>query len=155
MKVHFVLQASCALMLFIAPQCRGTETDWEQVGHPKTVACQKTVAGVWSATQHDLPFVRLTVRERDGKLSGSIVLYVLRMEDGAWKTQGEEKLELVDPRVEGDEFVFELPHAKKDGSTDPADQEIKSFRLKLLENDKAQYKNAADNLDLVLTRRDE
>ena len=128
MQAGTLVKASCALLLLGTAQCYGSEAVLEQGGQKAETQRPrgKEVAGVWSAMQHDLPFVKLTLREREGKLSGNVVLYVLRMEDGVWKSQGEETLDVVRPRVEGDELVFELPHAKRGGSTDPADQEIES-----------------------------
>jgi hypothetical protein len=39
---------------------------------------------------------------------------------------------------------------QKQGSTDPADQEVKTFRMELAGKNKGVFKNAADREDLLL-----
>ena len=110
------------------------------------------IAGTWTATMHGLPAIKMTVRSSGGKLSGNIIFYMLMLENGAWNVNGEDATEMINPRMEGQTFVFEVPHAKKHGSTDPADQEIKTFRLQLVGANEAVFKNAANGQDLKLTR---
>lgn len=113
------------------------------------------IAGTWTANLHNQPAIKLTVDDHDGKLSGNIIFYFLMLEDGAWKVKGAEPVDLINPRMEGQTFVFEVPHARRHGSTDPADQEIKTFRLQLTGENEAVFKNAADGSDLILRRRAE
>ncbi len=76
------------------------------------------------------------------------------LENGSWNVKSADAINLIDPRLEGKTFVFDVPHAKKHGSTDPADQEIKIFRMRLTEKNQAVFKNAAaDGGDLVLKRK--
>lgn len=75
------------------------------------------------------------------------------LENGSWKVQGADPVVLINPRLEGKAFVFEVPHAKKHGSTDPADQEIKTFRMQLTGKNEAVFKNAADGGDLIVRRK--
>jgi hypothetical protein len=75
------------------------------------------------------------------------------LEDGSWKVKGDAAVDLINPRLEGQTFVFEVPHAKKHGSTDPADQEIKAFRLELTGKNEAVFKNATEAGDLTLRRK--
>jgi hypothetical protein len=111
-----------------------------------------SIVGTWTATMHGLPAIRMTVRISDGKLSGNIIFYMLIFENGAWKVNGEDATEMIEPRMEDQTFVFEVPHAKKHGSTDPADQEIKIFRLQVVGPNEAVFKNADNGQDLKLTR---
>jgi hypothetical protein len=61
---------------------------------------------------------------------------------------------MIRPRMEGSDFVFEVPHAKKHGSTDPADQEIKTFRLHVTGADEAVFRNAmGPGQDITLHRQ--
>jgi hypothetical protein len=112
------------------------------------------IAGIWTAQLHDKPAIKLTVNDNDGKLSGSIVFYLLMLENGSWKVKDGTPINLINPRLEGNTFVFDVPHAKKHGSTDPADQEIKTFRMPLTGKNEAVFKNAADDgRDLNLKRK--
>jgi hypothetical protein len=111
------------------------------------------IAGTWTARLHDQPCIKLTVSDNGGKLSGSIIFYFLVLENGSWKVRGAAAVDLINPRLEGKTFVFEVPHAKKHGSTAPADQEIKTFRMRLTGKNRAVFKNAADGGDLTVRRK--
>jgi len=111
------------------------------------------IAGTWTAQLHNQPCIKLTVNDHGGKLSGNIIFYLLMLEGGSWKVKGDTHVDLINPRLEGKEFVFEVPHAKKHGSTDPADQEIKTFRMQLTGKNEAVFKNAAEGSDLIIRRK--
>lgn len=110
------------------------------------------VAGVWTATLHDQPCIRLTVHDDNGKLSGKIIFYLLMLENGSWQVKGDDQVDLIHPRIEANTLVFEVVHAKKHGSTDPADQELKAFRMELIGENTAVFRNAIEGKDLFLTR---
>jgi hypothetical protein len=116
-------------------------------------AAESPIVGTWTAKMHDLPAIKMTVTESGGKLSGNIIFYFLMFEDGVWKAKGDDVTEMIDPHLEGKTFVFKVPHAKRHGSTDPADQEIKTFRLYLTGPNEAVFKNADNGQDLKLTRQ--
>jgi hypothetical protein len=87
-------------------------------------------------------------------LSGIIVFYFFQLENGSWKIKDGTAINLINPRLEGKTFTFDVPRAKKHGSTDPADQEIKTFRMQLTGKNQAVFKNAADDGgDLILKRK--
>lgn len=111
------------------------------------------IAGVWTAELKDKPFIKLTVNDNSGKLSGNIVFYMLAQENGTWSVKGDDPVGLINPRLEGQAFVFEVVHARKHGSTDPADQEIKTFRMQLTGKDRSVFKGAANGDEVVLTRK--
>lgn len=113
---------------------------------------ESPIAGTWTGQLHNQPCIKLTVDDRDGRLSGNITFYLLMLEDGAWKVKGDAHMDLINPRLEGRTFVFEVPHAKKHGSTDPADQEIKTFRMQLTGKNEAVFKNAGNDGDLTVRR---
>ena len=117
-------------------------------------AADPPIVGVWTANAHDLPSIKMTVANAGGKLSGNIIFYFLQKEDGVWKNKGGEPTEMIRPRMEGNDFVFEVPHAKKHGSADPADQEIKTFRLHVTGPDEAVFRNAiGPGQDITLHRQ--
>jgi hypothetical protein len=111
------------------------------------------VAGVWTAELNEKPFIKLTVNDNSGKLSGNIVFYMFVQENGNWNVKGDDPVCLINPRLEGRIFVFEVVHAKKHGSVDPADQEIKTFRMQLTGKDRGVFKGGANGDDIVLTRK--
>jgi hypothetical protein len=49
--------------------------------------------------------------------------------------------------------VFDVIHAKKHGSTNPEEQEIKTFRMQLTGKNEAVFKNAPGGGDLILKRK--
>jgi hypothetical protein len=116
-------------------------------------ASDSPIAGTWTGRLHDLPAIKLTVNDHSGKLSGDITFYLLMLEDGVWKVKGDAHVDLINPRLEGKEFVFEVPHAKKHGSTDPAEQEIKTFRMQLTGKNEAIFKNGPEGSDLIVRRK--
>jgi len=113
-----------------------------------------TVAGVWRATLHDLPCIELTVHDDQGNLSGTIVFDLLVLENGAWHVRSADRVDLIHPRIEGNYFVFEVVHAKKHNSADPADQELKTFCMELAGSNKGIFRNAIEGQDLTLQRSD-
>jgi hypothetical protein len=115
-------------------------------------ASDSPIAGTWTAQLHNQPCIKLTVNDHGGKQSGNITFYLLILEDGAWKVKGADAVDLIYPRLEGKEFVFDVIHAKKHGSTDPEDQEIKTFRMQLTGKNEAVFKNAPGG-DLILKRK--
>lgn len=117
-----------------------------------TVAADPPIVGVWTAQVHELPAIRLTVKNHSGKLSGNIIFYFLQMENGSWKNKGGVPTELINPHMEGRVFVFQVPHSKRHGSADPADQEIKTFRLDVVSSNEAVFHNAVGGQDLRLRR---
>ena len=116
-------------------------------------AAESPVAGTWTGKMHDLPGIKMTVNDSRGKLTGNIVFYFLMFENGTWKVKGETNVQMIEPHLEGNALVFAVPHAKKHGSTDPKDQEIKTFRLQLTGPNEAVFKNADNGQDLKLTRQ--
>lgn len=60
--------------------------------------------------------------------------------------------EMIKPRMDGQTFAFEAPHAKKHGSTNPADQGIQTFRLQLAGPNEAVFRDEDNGQDLKLLR---
>jgi hypothetical protein len=112
------------------------------------------IAGVWRASLHDQPCILMNVHDNEGKLSGDIVFYLLKLENGSWHATGSDPIPLVHPRIEGNYFVFEVVHAKKNGSTDPSDQNLQTFRMGLAGKDKGIFSNAMEGQDLIMHRSD-
>ncbi len=109
------------------------------------------MAGVWRATMHGQPCILMNVHDNEGKLSGNIIFYLLKLENGAWNATGSDPIPLVHPRIEGNYFVFEVVHAKRN---EPVDQQLQSFRMELAGKDKGVFHNAMEGQDLTLDRTD-
>ena len=78
-------------------------------------------AGTWEGMMNDQPALKLTIRDTDGKLSGTMVFYFQkRGEDGKWKVveNGDAAGEILDPHMDGKLFIFELKHHKQHGGTE-------------------------------------
>jgi hypothetical protein len=119
-----------------------------------TRADDSQMAGVWRATLHDQPCILMNVHNNQGKLSGDIIFYLLKLENGSWHATGSEPIPLIHPRVEGNMFVFEVVHAKKNGSVEPADQNLQTFRMEIAGKNKGIFHNAIEGQDLTLQRTD-
>jgi hypothetical protein len=112
------------------------------------------MVGVWRATLHDQPCILMNVHNSQGKLSGDIIFYLLKLENGSWHATGSDPIALIHPRIEGNMFVFEVVHAKKNGSVDPADQNLQTFRMEVAGKNKGIFRNAIEGQDLILNRSD-
>jgi len=77
-------------------------------------------AGTWHATANGLPAVTLTVQDRDGKISGTVVFYLQTREsvDAPWKVDGGDIVEILNPTTEGSRLVFEVRHHTYHGSSE-------------------------------------
>lgn len=116
-------------------------------------AADSPYAGVWTAREHDQPFVALELNDCNGKLSGQIIFYLLiKQPDGSYTATASDPLQVIHPRTDGNTLVFEVVHPKHHGSIDPADQELKTFRVEFTGNNQAAIKNAIDGKDLTFTR---
>jgi hypothetical protein len=110
------------------------------------------ITGVWRANLHDLPCVKLTVHYNNGQLSGTIIFYPLMKENGAWRAGDGDIVDLIHPHMEGNIFVFAVKHPRKHNSATPDDQELKTFRMELIGEDKGVFRDAMEGQDLILLR---
>ena len=74
-------------------------------------------AGTRHATANGLPAVTLTIQDRDGKISGTVVFYLQKRDavGRPWHVDGGAIEALVDPRVEDGHLSFEV-HRESDGT---------------------------------------
>ena len=103
-------------------------------------------AGTWQGKMGDLPAVTLTVKDDGGKLSGTVVFYLLMRatEKDSWHVDGKATETLIEPKVEGNVLSFEVRHHTSHGSDEYGPNV--AMRVELLENGKAKLG------DIVLTR---
>ena len=71
---------------------------------PPAVAADSPIAGTWRGKLHDLPAVVLTVKDEEGKLSGTVLLYHLHRDTGhnVWQLDMKRAvlLPLLNPKVQ-------------------------------------------------------
>jgi hypothetical protein len=74
-------------------------------------------AGTWEGKQNGLPAVELTIRDKDGGVSGTIGFYFQRRgTDGKWHLAEKYTVPLLSPKLQGRVLTFETIHGKKHGS---------------------------------------
>jgi hypothetical protein len=67
-------------------------------------------AGRWQGKLEGLPGATLNVKEDQGKLSGSIVFYLIRKDDKGTRVDGEANCELLEVAAKGKHMTFEVKH---------------------------------------------
>ena len=72
-------------------------------------AAPSTLVGTWKGTMGALPAVELTIRESAGKLSGSMVMFVIgRSATGEPTVASKEDVSLVDPQWKDSRLTFTI-----------------------------------------------
>ena len=112
--------------------------------------------GVWRGQMEILPAVTLNITDEGGGLSGAVLFYLIKksstMSEPTTSTPGVPE-PLFNPRVEGQSLVFEVSHRRAHPPKTLSDPPV-HFRLKLLDQDKAELVNETENSGpaVVLTR---
>jgi hypothetical protein len=115
-----------------------------------TWADDSPVAGIWKAKLHRQPCVRLTVHNDEGRLSGTIIFYLLVRENGSWQVKGHDEVELIDPHLENNVLTFDVRRAAKPGDETTSQQRM-TFHIELTGKNQGIWKNAIEGQDLLLT----
>jgi hypothetical protein len=92
------------------------------------------VLGKWQGDRHGLPWVTLNVtREKNGGLSGTAVFFILdRSEDHApAKILGKQEVQLVNPKLEGNVFSFQISNQQGQVTMNPSSGETLAFHMTL------------------------
>src|SRR5262249_1141974 len=77
------------------------------------------LAGTWDGKENGLPSVELTIRDNDGRLTGSIGFYFQkRGKDGKWHLGEKYTVPLLSPQNQRNVLTFETIHHKCDGCTE-------------------------------------
>ncbi len=117
-----------------------------------SLAATSPAVGTWTAKTHDLPIIRMVIKQSGGKLSGVIDFYFQQQQNGVWKVTSNDRVTILEPQFAGDTLTFKVPHAKRHGSTDPADQEIKVFTLRVQGKDAAELRDTKTGMAMTLQR---
>lgn len=70
-------------------------------------ATDSPIAGTWQGKMGDVPTVTLTIKEDNGKLSGTAVFYKIVDDGGGPRVAGQSSAEMVNPKLEGRIFSFQ------------------------------------------------
>ena len=89
------------------------------------------IAGVWRAQVDGLPFITLTVTNEGGSLTGAVLFYLHRRDEGQPVTSPPGIPEpLLNPRFDGQTLTFQVSHRRAHPPRTLADPPV-TFRLKL------------------------
>jgi len=73
----------------------------------------RTVLGVWRATEGDLPLLTMTLTDEGGSLAGAILFYLIRREPGQPVTASPGIPEpLLHPKWDGRSLTFQVSHRR-------------------------------------------
>ena len=112
--------------------------------------------GVWRGQMEILPAVTLNITDEGGGLSGAVLFYLIQrstvMSEPTTSTPGIPE-PLFNPKLEGQSLVFEVSHRRAHPPGTLLDPPV-HFRLKLLDQDKAELVNESESSgsSVVLTR---
>jgi hypothetical protein len=112
--------------------------------------------GVWRGQMELLPAVTLNITDEGGGLSGAALFYLIKrssvMSEPTTSTPGIPE-PLFNPKLEGQSLVFEVSHRHAHPPGTLSDPPV-HFRLKLLDQDKAELVNESESSSpgIVLTR---
>jgi hypothetical protein len=107
----------------------------------KSAPENSSIVGVWRAQADGLPFIALTVTDESGSLSGAVLFYFHRREQGQPITSTPGQPEpLFNPRFDGQTLTFQVSHRRAHPPKSLSDPPV-SFRLKLTGPNKAELVN--------------
>jgi hypothetical protein len=107
-------------------------------------------AGRWQGKLEGLPGATLTVKEDQGKLSGSIVFYLIRKDDKGTRVDGEANCELLAVATEGKSMAFEVKHRVTHESREYGPN-VK-FVFELTSENEGVLRKTVDDLSMRMTR---
>ena len=109
-----------------------------------TAAADSPIAGTWRGKMHNLPAVVLTVKNDQGKLSGTILFYFLhrKTEQDPWEvdTTHSKPLPLLDPKFDGKTLSFQVSHKEAHPPRTLNDPPV-SFEMRLTGKGEAELQN--------------
>lgn len=104
---------------------------------PATPADKSIVVGTWKGKMYGVPAVTLIMKEEGGKLSGSILFFLIRHNDGQPPRPSPGTFEpLIDPQFDGKVLFFKVSHRNAHPPRTLNDPPV-SFRFELIDNRRA------------------
>jgi hypothetical protein len=93
-----------------------------------TAAAESPVAGTWQGKMEEVPAVVLTVKDDQGKLSGSITFYKIVDDGSGPRAEGKNTAALIHPVLDGKTLSFQVKN--------PQD-EVTKFKMELTAENEA------------------
>ena len=125
MSDHKVVLMACVLLLLTA------------VFAPAAPADKSILVGTWKGKMYGVPAVTLTMKEEGGKLSGSILFFLIRHNDGQPPRSSPGTVEpLIDPQFDGKVLLFKVSHRNAHPPRTLNDPPV-SFRFELIDSRRA------------------
>jgi len=105
-------------------------------------AAQWPIAGTWQGKLYGQAAVTLNIKNHSGKLSGTVVFYLLRNNGAGFKTdlRNAHPLALIDPGFDGRTFSFQVSHREAHPPRTLSDTELVRFQMELTGEDEGQLR---------------
>ena len=81
-----------------------------------SLGASSPIAGRWTGEIEGMPGVRLTVQDDQGRVSGSIVFYLIIKDEKGTHVDGDYTANLLNVKAKGRRMTFEVRHHVKHGS---------------------------------------
>jgi hypothetical protein len=119
----------CATAILMA--AAGSMQPVSAAGKAAATVDNLVMVGVWRGNDQGLPFVTLTIKNENGNLSGSILFYLPRREEGkpVTSTPGDPE-PLLNPKFDGQTLTFQVSHKNAHPPDSSNDTPVK-FHLSL------------------------
>src|ERR1039458_1939605 len=115
---------------------------------PAATAADPPFAGTWRGNMYDLPAVVLTVKVEGGKVSGTILFYLLHRntEHDPWEVDMNHPnpLPLIEPKFDGKTLSFQVSHREAHPPRTLNDPPV-AFRMQLTGEGEARLKNLVED----------
>jgi hypothetical protein len=146
-KIHSTL--FCALLAIFTA---GAQARSAQPEKGTTVPGAAAIVGVWKGQMDGVPAITLTISDEGGSLSGAVLFYLIRRDEGkpAVSTAGIPE-PLMNLRFDGQTLTFEVSHRRAHPPGTLKDPPV-GFRLKLTGANKGALSNmneASPGLEIV------
>jgi hypothetical protein len=142
MKNRMVLM--CVLFSMLVP------SGFSQTSQPGTTTAADAASivgvwrGVWGGDAGGLPCISLTITNETGNLSGAILFYLLRKDEGQPLTNTPGVPEpLINPRLDGKTLTFQVSHRRAHPPRTLNDPPV-SFRMTLIGENKGAMNNLSE-----------
>ena len=108
------------------------------------------LTGRWMGEIDGLPGVRLTVQEDQGKISGSVIFYLIVKDEKGAHVDGDYTADLLNVTVKGRQMTFEVRHHVSHGSSEYGPN-VK-FVFELTGDNEGVLRKTGDDLSVRMTR---
>ena len=113
-------------------------------------ARNSAIIGLWSGKMEGLTYIRMTIEEQDGKLTGAALFYMIRRDPGVAPTASPGfPTPMISPSFDGKTLTFKISHRHAHPPRTLNDPPV-DFRLELTGPDKAMvYGPEGQDLEIV------